>query len=159
MGAKRPYTGTKDCPQPRSPERQGTRVFANNMIYFTGGVLQLAGIYALRDKRGKPGDISIHSSWRAFDLTYDGEANSRAQAMSMIDFVVENDWLGLEYIADYATGRYGRGWRCDRQAWDVYRKRTIEPVGMRLIHVEITPYAADHPDAVTERWTKAITGG
>lgn len=159
MNPKRPYTGTKDCPQPRQPERPGTRVFAEHMIYFTNGVLELAGIYANRDKRGKPGDISVHSSWRAFDLIYKGEAGDRADAMRMIDFIVENDWLGVEYVADYATGRYGRGWRCDRQTWDVYRKRTIEPVGMRLIHVEVTPYAADHPDAVRDRWRKAITGG
>jgi peptidoglycan hydrolase-like protein with peptidoglycan-binding domain len=64
-----------------------------------------------------------------------------------MDFLVQNaELFRIEEIHDYYLGPFGRGWRCDRQAWKVYDKQTIGSApGGDWIHVEISPEFADDP--------------
>lgn len=148
---KRKYTGTTDCPQPRDPARRGTIVWDQHCRAEFPNLTQV-GIYSHRKARGKPNQWSVHSSWRAIDYKY----TDRSAALEAMDWLVANAVeLGIEFIADYATGQFGRGWRCDRWAWKVYRKREIEPIGMWLIHIEISPKWADDPAKVRAGWDAA----
>lgn len=80
------------------------------------------GIFQNRDKRNKPGDLSVHALWRAADIRFRNE-HDRNQAADW--FVQFNDELKIDLIVDYAYNKrdklgrkaFGRSWRCDRQKW------------------------------------------
>jgi hypothetical protein len=105
------------------------------------------GSWGQRDMRGKPGSLSVHATGRAVDLSYRRSEKhpkaGRKEALVFIDKLVANaNDLGLQCILDY-IGPHGRGWRCDRQAWETYTKETIHGVPGDWFHIEITPQAAD----------------
>ena len=109
--------------------------------------------------------MSVHATGRAVDLSYRhmpkqnrGIAEGgRKQAMEAIKFVVKNaDAFGVEAIFDYFPMPHGRGWRCDRQSWSIYTKKTISgaPMGDWL-HFEISPAMANNPEAMREAFATA----
>jgi peptidoglycan hydrolase-like protein with peptidoglycan-binding domain len=63
----------------------------------------------------------------------------------MMDFLAANaDALHVEAIFDYYPAPYGRGWKCDRAAWQVYSKKAFSgaPSG-DWVHVEVSNAKAD----------------
>lgn len=142
----RRYTGTKDGVS--KGKRPGTEEWVRQACALTGGVLWNNGTWVVRNMRGK-NDLSVHATGRAMDLSWRGKPNGRKAAERLMDILVANETLlGLEMILDYWEG-YGRGWRCDRQSWQVYTKPTIHGApGGDWIHVEVSPRVADLPQRV-----------
>lgn len=99
--------------------------------------------------KGKPGTLSVHATGRAVDLSFlKTEAHPNANRKGTLDFLkialANANTLGIEAVLDYFPAAHGRGWRCDRQDWQKYTKKTITGApGGTWIHVEITPQAAD----------------
>jgi hypothetical protein len=103
---------------------------------------------------------SVHSTWRAFDLSCDAVTRYK-----LIDFLyVHRDILGVEEIHDYSNTykpskfHWGAGYRCDRDAWKVYEKNTIGSKNGTWVHVEISPLMADHPDIVSHAFKTIFKG-
>lgn len=107
--------------------------------------VQVLGIYAKRDKRSKPGNLSVHALWRAADLRF----KSVAERNNALDWFVEyNHQLKIDCLIDYAYSKrdklgrraYGRAWMCDRQAWKPLRKGEVSGGGEAwadFIHIEL----------------------
>lgn len=99
------------------------------------------GTYVDRDKRGKPGQKSVHADYRAVDLLFP-DPKTRKRAMQTLAGL-----YGIELIVDYAyrglTRRaFGRAWRCDRNAWRDLAKGEVAGGGeqwAQYIHVEVSP--------------------
>ena len=107
--------------------------------------IQSLGIYANRDKRGRPGDRSVHSLWRAADIRFKTVAD-RNQACDW--FVEYNHELKIDLIVDYAFSRrdkfgrraFGRSWRCATQKWQLHRKGDLKGGGEAwadFLHIEL----------------------
>lgn len=143
---KRKYTGTSDGVS--AGKRAGLEEFAKQMNAWSDGALWNNGTWVVRPKMGKT-SLSVHATGRAVDLSYrklgaKGKADGRQHAERALAMLIANqEELGLECILDYWEG-FGRGWRCDRLAWQVYKKHTITgaPMGDWL-HVELSPKMAD----------------
>ena len=113
------------------------------------------GTFVNRPMRGKE-SLSVHATGRAVDLSWrkiekKGRKNGRLYAEKMMNFLVENaDALGIEMIIDYNVSPFGRGWRCDRNAWEIYTKETVHgtPTG-DWFHVEISPEMSAKPQMVS----------
>lgn len=114
------------------------------------------GIYSNRDKRGKPGDLSVHALWRAADVRF---PNVKARNEACVWFVQFNDELKIDMIVDYAYnardkfGRkaYGRVWRCDTQKWANLKKGDVQGGGSAWadwLHIELGYKAATTENAV-----------
>lgn len=148
MGRK--YTGFEGY---ASGKRKGTEQFVREFVKFTGGAFFNNGTYMRRPVRGgtKP---SIHGTGRAIDLSYRGGTypgcGNRKTAVKWIDWLVEHaEDLQIELIVDYAYKPLGRGWKCDRNKWRRYARKTITGGGQSWadwIHIEISPDVADDPD-------------
>lgn len=106
---------------------------------------ELLGIYADRDKRGKPGDRSVHSLWRACDLRFPNDAE-RAQAAEW--FATHADALKIDLIVDYAYNKrdklgrqaFGRSWICSRGTWANAKKGDFTGGGSAwatFLHIEL----------------------
>lgn len=100
------------------------------------------GIYQDRDKRGKPGQLSVHALWRAADLKF-SDAKTRKEAC---DWLSEHaDALKIDMIIDYAyrgplRRAYGRSWRCDRGRWVNLKKGDVVGGGeawATFLHIEL----------------------
>ena len=137
--------------------RAGTNVWIKCAIKYSGKSLWDNGSWGQRDMRGKPGSLSVHATGRAMDLSYryitdknKGVPTGRKTSLEFINKVVANaNALGVQCILDYFPKPFGRGWRCDRQAWSSYSKPDISGApGGDWWHVEITPAMADNPQAV-----------
>lgn len=96
-------------------------------------------------KTAKP---SVHSTGRAADLSWrkvgkKGSGNYN-DAVALMDFLVLHaNALQIEGVHDYFPDPFGRGWKCDREAWMVYDKATIGSApGGDWIHIEISPLHA-----------------
>ena len=158
----RPYTGNKDGLG--TGERKGLTVFIKELCK-RYPALWNNGSFVNRSMRGKQGVLSVHATGRAVDLSFKymvkekrGIAEGgRKQAMEAMDFVVKHaDEFGLECILDYFPIPHGRGWRCDRSAWQVYTKSEIHGAPMGdWIHFEISPAMSDNPDAMREAFAQA----
>jgi hypothetical protein len=147
MTQRRRYTGTSDGPS-KGP-RAGTEKLKELLRrrYDVGSL----GTWVVRDKRGKPGDLSVHATGRAIDVYY----KTRKQGVYVMNWLAHNaDALGVEFIGDYLHGEHGRGWRCDRGTWQVYDKPTLG-TGGQWFHVEIAPKSADDP-VTLERVFRAL---
>lgn len=102
---------------------------------------KILGIYANRDKRGKPGNLSVHALFRATDLKF---ANRKQTTQALDWFVKYNHQLKIDLLVDYAyRGKlrtaYGRSWRCDTQKWKTHKKGEIDGGGTTWatwIHLE-----------------------
>jgi hypothetical protein len=79
---------------------------------------------------------------------------ARAKAVEVAEWLATNaNALGIEAIHDYAYGRYGRGWRCDRQKWKRYTKTSnAGSIGGHWLHVELNPQMADNLKALSDTW-------
>jgi hypothetical protein len=68
--------------------------------------------------------------------------------------------LEIEAVFDYwnADGPHGRGWKCDRAAWQVYDKKAFSGVPGDWIHVEISNRWADSPADIERIWNAVIAG-
>lgn len=124
------------------------------------------GAYGVREMRGKT-SMSVHATGRAVDLSYRKRAHhpnnpsGRAATLDWLDRVVlhAND-LGVELIIDYAFddhGAFGRGWRCDRQAWVPYREGTVWGGGQKTsdwYHIEISPMLASSASTVRKAFSR-----
>ena len=139
----RPYTGF-DTVAPG--KRAGFETFIDLLEAHFG--LWNNGTFGVRKKRGKS-SYSVHATGRAGDLSwrgapYRGPGNYEA-ACKMMDFLAANaDALHVEAIFDYYPAPYGRGWKCDRAAWQVYSKKAFSgaPSG-DWVHVEVSNAKAD----------------
>lgn len=148
----RRYTGTKDGAS--KAKRPGTEEWVRQACNLSGGVLWNNGTWVVRNMKGKT-TLSVHATGRAMDLSWRGKPNGRKAAERVMDIIVANNkLLGVEMILDYWEG-FGRGWRCDRQAWQTYSKATITGApGGDWIHIEVSPRMADSPQRVTAAFAK-----
>ena len=148
--AGRPYTGNSD---PASGARPGTVRFQDYMKFLFQ--MKNLGIYANRPVRGGS-SLSVHATGRACDL-----GGGDGQIIAAIAFLERHaDALGIEEIHDYGNrykpGQHGAGWRCDRNAWRVYDKLTIDSPGAAWVHYEISPDMADNPAKVDAAFRKVL---
>lgn len=144
----RPYTGNVDGPHPA--RREGTYAFLDLLRFFFQ--VKSLGVYANRPVRGGISP-STHRTHRALDI--EGGPNQLKAIATFLE--ANNDRLGVELVADYSGARfdglpYGALWRCDRNAWTIYDKPTINGKKTTL-HIEINPEMADSPDLVRAAWT------
>lgn len=148
----RDYTGFDGFADGKQP---GLEAFVQAMSSQSGQRVWNNGTFVKRKKRGadnssKMSGWSIHSTGRACDLSrraYHGRPGcSRADMLKVADWLVAvADQCGLEYLADYEYGEAGRGWKCDRDDWKVYRPGVIKGGGWGdWLHFELDPaHAAD----------------
>ncbi|MDX2382181.1 MAG: peptidoglycan-binding domain-containing protein [Acidimicrobiia bacterium] len=141
---------------------------------YNGGVWK-NGSWGVRNQNrsGKPAS-SVHGTGRAVDLSWRRDAvwngkkikksangfGNYKQALQVVDFWLANaDLFLIEEIHDYRPNPWGRGWRCNRNAWKVYQRSTIGngAPGGDWFHVEIAPAKAD--DAAYYRQAFASVDG
>lgn len=141
----RPYTGFD---QIAGGKRAGFETFIDLLEAHFG--LWNNGTYGVRKKRGKS-SYSVHATGRAGDLSwrgapYRGPGNYQA-AVKMMDFLAAHaNELFVEAIFDYYPAPHGRGWKCDRAAWQVYNKPAFSGApGGDWVHVEVSNAKADDP--------------
>lgn len=137
MFGKRKYTGWDGNSKGR---RAGTNRLIDFVLFLNAGKITNLGSWAVRPMRGKSSP-SVHGTGRAIDFGY----HNREDGVALVDFFVRNaDVLGVEMIADYFPKPFGRTWRCDRNGWKVYNKKTISGApGGKWIHIELSPAVAD----------------
>jgi hypothetical protein len=122
---------------------------------------QNLGIMVARDKRGKPGNLSVHALFRAADLKF----KTRKETVEALNwFAKYNHQLKIDLLVDYAyrgplKRAYGRSWSCDTQKWKTHKKGEIEGGGTTWatwIHIE-QGYSILSEDAVlTEQHWRAL---
>ena len=146
----RPYTGYDRTAGAITP---GLQRLIDYCQFLTGGGLWNNGAFGVRDMRGKPGKPSVHATGRAVDLSW-RKLKSRPAAFGayqpaadFIQFLVDHaDELMLEMVIDYHPKPHGRGWRCDRGAWQIYTSKTVSGApGGDWFHLEISPRMAQNP--------------
>ncbi|MGA1036676.1 MAG: peptidoglycan-binding protein [Ilumatobacteraceae bacterium] len=160
--AKRPYTGWNGDAKGR---RAGTEKLIQLIVAHTGKNLWNNGSWGVRSKRGKSSP-SIHGTGRAFDLSWRNMGEHKGSgryehAVAVMDLLVENaDALGIEAVFDYYPAPFGRGWKCDRDAWTVYDKQAFHGApGGDWIHVEVSDAVADDPARMEQVWNEIVSGG
>lgn len=118
------------------------------------------GTYADRDKRGKPGDKSVHADYRAADVLYPNRKTTR-EACDWFSHPLVANALKIDLIVDYEyrgplRRAYGRAWRCDRQEWRPLKKGEVTGGGQswaRWLHIEIAPgMLANNGDWFEQVW-------
>ena len=145
----RPYTGTTDGAA--RGKRPGLEGFVAAIQERSGGQLWNNGTYGIRSKRGKS-SLSVHATGRAADISRrkygKHPGTSRQNLEKVCDWLVEHaEDIGLEYLADYEYGNGGRGWRCDRDDWQIYRPGIIAGGGSGdWLHLELQAEKADSTD-------------
>jgi hypothetical protein len=160
----RKYTGYDKAAAGR---RAGMNNFIESVVFLSGGGLWNNGSFVIRPMRGKP-DMSVHATGRAVDFSWrkmpsGSGRNGYGQydkAATWMEFFAQNaDVLDIEAVFDYWPRPFGRGWRCDRNAWSVYTKRAFSgSPGGDWIHVEIGNKYADNPNYYQETFTRLLTG-
>ena len=153
----RPYTGTDKI---ASGKRAGTEAFVAAIQNASGRQVWNNGTFGVRKKRGSQSSnlsgMSVHATGRAADLSrraWSGRPGcSRADLEKVIDWLISiADDIGLEYLADYEYGSGGRGWRCDRDDWNIYKPGVIKGGGSGdWLHLEL-----DEAHAITTDWVDA----
>lgn len=153
MSSKRIYTGNRDGAA--KGLRPGMKVWIDEVIDLSGGVLWNNGAFGIRNMRSKE-SLSVHATGRAVDLSYRGKKNGRRTAVEVMRVLVRYaEEVGLEAILDYFPKPYGRGYRCDRGGWSRYRRPTLAGApGGDWIHCEISPEFADSPQKVRQGFAK-----
>lgn len=138
---RRPYTGDKR-PVAKAATPHITALV--ECIEKNWAALWNNGVFAIREMRSKK-QMSVHAKGTAADISYrfmgskGKRIGGRKQSLACIAFLIENaDSLGIEMIIDYKFGKHGRAWRCDRNAWKVYEKPTVQFGGSGdWFHVEV----------------------
>ena len=153
----RPYTGTDKI---ATGKLAGTEAFVAAIQNASGRQVWNNGTFGVRKKRGSQSSnlsgMSVHATGRAADLSrraWSGRPGcSRADLEKVVDWLVSiADEIGLEYLADYEYGSGGRGWRCDRDDWNIYKPGVIKGGGSGdWIHIEL-----DEAHAITDDWVDA----
>lgn len=155
----RPYTGNKDGLAKGATA--GLLALVDEISKKSGGALWNNGTFVNRPMRGKA-SLSVHATGRAADVSWrklsadKGKKNGREYAETMMNFLVQHaDALGLEMCIDYFPKPYGRAWRCDRNAWQVYESEVVHgaPNG-DWFHAEVSPEMAKKPEAIREIFAK-----
>jgi peptidoglycan hydrolase-like protein with peptidoglycan-binding domain len=143
--AKRPYTGYDKT---ADGKRAGFETLIDLLEAHFG--LWNNGTYGVRPKRGKS-SMSVHATGRAGDLSWRGApyrgTGNYQDACRMMEWVEQHaDALGVEAIFDYYPKPWGRGWKCDRDAWQVYDKKAFSGApGGDWVHIEVSNEYADNP--------------
>lgn len=154
---KRPYTGYDKT---ASGKRAGFEMLVKLLSTHFG--LWNNGTWGVRDMRGKPGKPSVHATGRAGDLSWRGAPHrgtgNYQDAVRMMDFLIEHaDALGVEAVFDYYPQPWGRGWKCDRGAWQVYSSKAFSGApGGDWVHVEISNEFADNPQHYVDFFAKTL---
>jgi hypothetical protein len=157
----RPYTGWDGDAAGR---RAGTEKLIQLIVAMSNRALWNNGSWGVRNKRGKSSK-SVHGTGRAFDLSWRKMENKGSgdygDAHRVMEFLAAHaEALRIEAIFDYWPhyGEHGRGWKCDRNGWQVYTKPAFSGVPGDWIHVEISNEFADDP-GYYERTFQAILAG
>lgn len=157
----RPYTGFDGVARGITG---GLAQFIIDARRTSDGVLHSLGAFGVREQRGHPGVMSVHSTGRAVDMGYGRKAgyndgkNGRDAAIWWLRRIIEfNDRLGIEAVLDYFPEPYGAGWFCDRQTWRKYTKPTIggAPGGLWW-HIELSPLHARNAKLVKQGFDAAF---
>ena len=141
--SKRPYTGFDVI---AGGKRAGTETLIDLLEAHFG--LWNNGSFGVRKKRGKS-SYSVHATGRAADLSWRGAPHrgpgNYEAACKLMDFLVANaDALHIEAVFDYYPAPFGLGYKCDRDAWQVYSKKAFSGVpGGDWVHFEISNAKAD----------------
>ena len=152
------YTGNTD---PSDGPRAGTEKFVE-IVTKRYGFTNL-GIWANRPMRGtNPPRLSVHATGRACDIGYSDPAVAAKFALWL---VANAETLGIEEVHDYSgitkkgTGRWGRGWRCERKelggkaGWKNWTATDNGgSAGGKWLHIELTPDIADNPRKLVQIW-------
>ena len=147
----RPYTGFDVVARGTGP---GLKSLVDIICFLNHGKIADLGTWTRRDARGKPGVPSIHGTGRAADLGW----FDRKDGERIIDWLITNsDTLGLELLIDYHPRPFGRAWRCDRNKFKTYLKKTVAGApGGRWIHIEISPTLANSRATMDAAILKAL---
>ena len=136
---KRAYTGWNGNSKGKL---KGTERLKDWVVFLNGGKIRNLGTWnvrAMKNKNLKNPTPSVHGTGRAWDAGY----KNREDGLALSDFLVRNaEAFGIEAVHDYAYGKYGRGWRCNRNKWIVYNKPTLGGRG-NWLHIEISPTVAN----------------
>jgi hypothetical protein len=158
----RPYTGTKDGAA--NGKRAGLEQFVREVTALSDGALWNNGTWVVRNMRGKE-SLSVHATGRAVDLSYRkvgklGKADGRKHALETLDILLANwRYLHIECVLDYFPQPHGRGWRCDRAAWQDYTSKAITGApGGDWLHIEIGPKFADNAEEYKTRFAHIRNG-
>jgi len=137
------YTGTSDGVA--TAKRPGTERFVY-LCKKRWGFKNL-GTWVVRDIKGKPGLMSVHSTARALDTSYGTDKAAGREAI--LWFVEHAAALGLEEVHDYSgitkkgCETWGRGWRIGRGWKDWSEDDNGGSQRGTWIHVELAPKYAD----------------
>ena len=159
IGSK-PYTGNSDGAA--AGPRAGMDEYIRQCIKYGGGAFFNNGSYGVRPMRGSE-NLSVHATGRAVDLSYRMSEKhptaNRKGSMAFLRILIDNaNELGVECVLDYFPKAFGRGWRCDRQAWKSYSKPEIHGApGGDWLHIEINPQMADAPNQVKQAFQRVFT--
>jgi hypothetical protein len=130
-------------------------------IKYGGGAIWNNGSWGIRNMRSSD-ELSVHATGRAVDLSYrpsekQPKAN-RKGAMAFLNIVIANaNELGVEQVLDYFPKAFGRGWRCDRQAWKSYSKPEIHNApGGDWLHIEVSPAFVKQPTSLIQQSFKRV---
>ena len=155
----RPYTGNSDGAA--AGPRAGMDEWIRQAVKYGGGAFYNLGSWGIRNMKGSD-NLSVHACGRAVDLGYTKSDKhptaNRKGAVAFLNIVTANaNALGLECVLDYFPQKFGRGWRCDRQAWKSYSKPEIHgaPGGL-WHHYEISPAMADSPALVKQAFQRVF---
>ena len=155
----RPYTGNSDGASPS--HLPGMDEWIRQAIKYGAGAFWNNGSYGVRPKRGSE-SLSVHATGRAVDLSYRMSEKhpiaNRKGSIAFINIVLANaNELGVECVLDYFPKAFGRGWRCDRQAWKSYSKPEIHGApGGDWLHVEIAPAFVNQPLSLIQQAFKRV---
>ena len=156
----KPYTGNSDGAA--AGPRSGTDEWIRQAVKYSNGAIWNNGSWGVRDMKGTPGSLSVHATGRAWDASYRKTDKyptaNRKGAVAFLNIVTANaNALGLECVLDYFPQKFGRGWRCDRQAWKSYSKPEISGApGGDWHHYEISPAMADNPTLVKQAFQRVF---
>ena len=155
----KPYTGNSDGAA--AGPRAGMDEWIRQAVKYGGGAFYNLGSWGIRNMKGSD-NLSVHACGRAVDLGYTKSDKhptaNRKGAVAFLNIVIANaNALGLECVLDYFPQKFGRGWRCDRQAWKSYSKPEIHgaPGGL-WHHYEISPAMADSPALVKQAFQRVF---
>lgn len=154
----RPYTGNN----PKSVSNgQGIERLVKLTVARWGAVC--LGTFANRDKRGKPGNKSVHAFYRAADIRFLTDAD-RNEAFEWFTSSKVANKLRIEMVCDYAYSKrdklgrpaYGRMWMCNDDQVHRLTKGAVEGGGQKWanwLHIEIAPGAlANNGAKFEEAW-------
>lgn len=132
-------------------KRAGTEKFIKLLCeYFDNGVWNNGSWGVRKMNNPRVNAWSVHGTGRAFDISWRKNRTkgfgNYDEAVKVIEFLAEHaELFQIMELHDYFPKPYGRGWRCDREAWRTYDKPTIGSApGGDWFHVEVSPAVADN---------------